>query len=147
ESRKCVRHVSLERQRRSESSPEYERGWRSLRCTPGFRLGHCPRCGAFFHREKQLPVFACPHDARQSKGHQYIQDIKSRERGGDVPRASCYGHDVFCRHPSRSAHTPLHVVHGVRVDYIEVTGAAPRLRERKRKHEEIALGLEDMVGL
>src|SRR5437879_8226511 len=63
------------------------------------------------------------------------------------PRASCCGHDILCRHPSRSADTLLHVVHGVCVDHIEVAGAAPRLRERKRKHEKVALGLEHMVGL
>ena len=47
----------------------------------------------------------------------------------------------------RSAHTRLHIVHGVCVNHIEVARAAPRLRQRKRKHEEIAPGLEHMVGL
>jgi hypothetical protein len=64
-----------------------------------------------------------------------------------VPRGSCYGHDIFRRHPSRSPYTLLHVVHNVCVDHIEVTGAALCLRERKRKHEEITLGLEHMVSL
>src|SRR5215469_18964799 len=97
------------------------------------RADHSARCGgrSLLYGEKQLPVLARPQDVSRPQRDQDVEHVESDQRVRDVARAARSRQHILRRYASHSAHALLNVFHRALVDHVEITGAAPRLRERE----------------
>src|SRR5580658_4207637 len=102
------------------------------------------RAPRFSHGKEQLPVFTRTRDGRLMESE---QDIQCKQRRSDVFGAAGCGNDGFCRDASGTADALVHVLDGVLINHVEVARSPSRLRNGKRKHEEITLRFEHMIGL
>ena len=62
-------------------------------------------------------------------------------------RAPSAGRDISGGHPRASAETLLHIVDRREIHDVEVAGPLASHGQREGEHEEVILGLKDMVGL